>query len=122
MQAKQSSETRRSSRRDFIKSAAAGTALAANLSLIPNVYAAGSDVIKIGIIGCGGRGTGAVDNCLSSAPNVKLVAMGDAFKDHLDSCLNSRALKKHGDKIDGPESRRFVGLDAFEKVIASEAN
>jgi predicted dehydrogenase len=113
----------RSSRRDFLKTAAVGTtALAANLSLLSNVHAAGGDTIKVGIIGCGGRGTGAIDNVLSSAPGVKLVAMGDAFGDHLNACYNNRDVRKHADQIDVPPERRFIGLDAYQKVLGCDIN
>src|SRR4030095_2009154 len=86
------------SRRSFIKIstvAAVGATIAPNLNAMAN--AAGSDTIKIGLIGCGGRGTGAAMNALFAAPGVKLVAMGDAFKDRLDE---SRAtlLSKVGDE------------------------
>lgn len=109
-------------RRGFLQTAAAsGTALAANL-MIPHVHAEGSELIKVGLIGCGSRGTGAADDVLSSAPNVKLVAMGDAFKDRLESSFNGRHIQKHKEKIDVPEDRRFVGLDAYEKVLATDCN
>src|SRR6266852_8581376 len=75
-------------RRDFIKTstvAAAGAALATSL-LPPNLYAKGDDEIKVGLIGCGGRGTGAIDNVLHSAPNVRIVALADAFQDRAESC------------------------------------
>jgi predicted dehydrogenase len=111
-----------SSRRHFLKAAAAGTALAANLNLLANAHAAGSDEIRVGLIGCGGRGTGAADNCLSSAPNVKLVAVGDAFRDRIDYCLHHRDVRKHKDQVDVPERRKFVGLDAFEKVLSCDIN
>ena len=68
------------SRRDFIKTSTAavvGGTIASSLTSIPGAYAAGSDEIRVGVIGCGGRGTGAVDNVLSSAEGVRLVAMGD---------------------------------------------
>jgi myo-inositol 2-dehydrogenase / D-chiro-inositol 1-dehydrogenase len=109
------------SRRDFIKTSAAvvGTTLAANLINVPGAYAAGSDEIRIGLIGCGGRGTGAVENAFGSAPGVKLVAMGDAFKDRLN---DSRAnlMKKNADKISVKDENCYVGLDAYEKVIANK--
>ena len=76
-------------RRDFLKTTgvAAGAALAA--SLFPSgVHAAGSDAIKIGLVGCGGRGTGAADNALHSAPNVHVVALADVFEDRQDGCRN----------------------------------
>lgn len=117
---------RQANRRDFLKtSAVAGTALAANLSVLPNVHAAGSDTIKVGLIGCGGRGTGAGDNVLHSAANVEIVAIGDVFKFRVDSCRNhlmnraakDEAVKQLGNKVDLPEDRCFAGLDAYEKVI-----
>lgn len=119
------------SRRDFIKTGAvAGGALAANLTMLANVHADGSDEIKIGLIGCGGRGSGAADNALHAAPHVKVYAMGDAFKDRLEGChktLTNLAAKdtritELGNSVDVPPERRFVGLDAFEKVINSGAN
>ncbi|HMC64910.1 MAG TPA: Gfo/Idh/MocA family oxidoreductase [Gemmataceae bacterium] len=117
-------------RRDFLKTTAvAGTALAANLSLLSNVHAEGGDTIKVGLIGCGGRGNGAVENVLHAAPNVQIVAIGDVFKFRTDGCrkrllelAETDAVKKLGNKADVPEERCFVGLDAYEKVINSGAN
>jgi predicted dehydrogenase len=91
------------------------------LGNVPYVHAAGSDRIRVGLIGCGGRGTGAAAQAVSAAPNVKLVAMGDAFKDRLDGS-RTQLVKKYGDKIDVPPERCFVGFDAYQKVIASDAN
>ncbi len=119
----QSKETK-SSRREFIKTstvAAVGTAVASTLSGIPAVHPAGSDEIRVGLIGCGGRGSGAADNVLDAAANVKLVAMGDVFKDRLDDSLK-RLMEKKENKIDVPEERRFVGFDAYRKVLASDIN
>jgi predicted dehydrogenase len=118
-------------RREFLKTTAvAGTALAANMSLLHNVHAAGSDTIKVGIVGCGGRGSGAAINVLHSAPNVQIVAIGDAFKfrtDHLRKDLlglagKDETIKKLGNKVDLPEDRCFAGVDAYQKVINSDAN
>src|SRR5436305_10164628 len=120
---------RQHSRRDFLKTstlAAAGAAL--TTSLIPsNVHAAGNDTIKVGLIGCGGRGTGAADNVLHAARNVKIVALGDAFSDRAEKCRKSllaladdAEVKKLGNKVDLPPDRVFVGLDAFEKVLAGD--
>ena len=73
------------SRRDFIKvTAAAGTLAAAGLRA-PGVHAAGSDEIRVGLIGCGGRGTGAVANVVDSAKGVRLIAVGDAFADRIEA-------------------------------------
>ena len=55
---------------------------ALSATAIPSVHAQGSDTIKVGVIGCGGRGTGAAENCAESAPGVKIFAMGDLFPDH----------------------------------------
>jgi predicted dehydrogenase len=69
-------------------------------------------------LGWGGRGPGAADDCLNAAPGVQLIAMGDAFQDRLED--SHRKLKeKLGEKVDVPAERRFVGLDAYEKVLAS---
>ena len=70
------------SRRDFVK---AGGSTAALLASTPLAYAGGQEqTISVGLIGCGGRGTGAAENCLESSENVKIVAMGDMFKDRVD--------------------------------------
>jgi predicted dehydrogenase len=120
----QDSKDRKQSRRDFMKTttaAAVGSGLAAGFNTIPGAYAAGSDMIKIGLIGCGGRGTGAVINAFAAAEGVKLVACADAFKDRIDESL-AGLREKHADKIDCPPERQFSGLGAFEKVLASDAN
>jgi myo-inositol 2-dehydrogenase / D-chiro-inositol 1-dehydrogenase len=110
-------------RRDFLKgttTAAAGIALAGGLSLARSAYAAGGDELKIALIGCGGRGTGAAGDCLSSCANVKLVAVADAFADNAKGSLAE--LRKDEDlrkKIDVPEDRVFVGFDAYQKAIAA---
>src|SRR2546429_2162874 len=84
---KESVPSSQSTRRDFLRTTAvAGTALAANWSMIGNVHAAGGDTIKVGLIGCGGRGKGAAENVLDSAPNVKIHALGDVVKDRQDDC------------------------------------
>jgi predicted dehydrogenase len=117
-------EKPRPTRREFLKTsavAAVGGAVAAGWGAIPAVHAAGSDVIKVGLIGCGGRGTGAAEDAVTAAPNVKLVAMGDVFKDRIETSL--AALKKAvADRVDVPEERQFLGLDAYEKVLASDVN
>ena len=101
------------SRRGFLKT---GAATLAALGSAAHVHAAGNDTIRVGLIGCGsprgGRGRGAAENCVNAGPGVKLVAMADLFKDHLDYTLDYLS-KKHGkDKVDVAEDRRFVGWDA----------
>ena len=111
------------SRRRFLKqstTAAIGGALAATMPIAKTAHAAGSDVLRVGLIGCGGRGTGAAVQALSADPNVKLTAMGDAFADRLSDSL--RRLKKQSsiaDKLDVPHERRFTGFDAYQQVIQS---
>jgi predicted dehydrogenase len=88
------------------------------LSMTQPVHAAGSDLLKVGLIGCGGRGTGAAIQALSADENVKLWAMGDAFEDRLES--SHKTLQKTENvaaKIDVPQERRFTGFDAYQQVI-----
>ena len=98
--------------------AAAGAALAGGLSLARSAHAQGSDVIKIALIGCGGRGTGAAINALNNTAtsNVKLVAMADAFRGSLDNSLRS-IQSRCPDRVDVPEDRKFVDLDGYQKAI-----
>lgn len=120
-----------SNRRSFLKATAltaAGAALSSE-ALLPQIHAAGSDEIRVGLIGCGGRGTGAIENVLHAAKGVKIVAIGDVFKDRVESCRN-RALqiandpkvKELGNSVDLPESRCFAGLNNYQDVINSDAN
>src|SRR2546428_6718206 len=107
-----------SSRREFLKGASVG--LAASSLGIPLVHAAGDDVLKVGLIGCGGRGTGAAEQALKADRNVRLVAMGDAFGDRLEKSLKVlQADSSIAQKIDVPPERRFVGFDAYKEVIAA---
>lgn len=111
------------SRRQFLKTSGAAVvtgAIAAHEWIPSHVHAAGSDTLRVGLIGCGGRGTGAAAQALNADPNVKLVALGDAFSDRLESSLET--LKKQKDiaaKIDVPPARCFVGFDAYRDVLAS---
>jgi predicted dehydrogenase len=107
-------------RRDFLKSTAiAGGAMAA-ASLMSRAYAGGDDTIRVGWIGCGGRGTGAVLNALLADKNVKLVAAGDAFKDRLDNGLKViESNAKVKEKVDVVPEKQFVGFDAYKQVIDS---
>ncbi len=106
------------SRRDFLKTSTAATI---GLGMMTNAHAAGSDTIKVGLVGCGGRGSGAAEDICKAAGtsyNIKLHAMGDAFEDHLRNCRDR--LKNHEDikeKFDVADDRCFVGFDAYQKVI-----
>jgi len=108
-------------RREFLKTstvAAVGGAVTAGAGFLPNAHAAGSDTVRIGMIGCGGRGTGAATNAAEAAENVKIVAMADAFKDNLE---NSRSnLQKLGKQYAVDNDHAFVGLDAYKKLLECE--
>ncbi|MFN7804552.1 MAG: twin-arginine translocation signal domain-containing protein, partial [Planctomycetaceae bacterium] len=109
------------SRRDFLKasSAAAGGVLAGSLAIAPRAYAAGNDVLRVGLVGCGGRGTGAAAQELNADPNVRLVARGDAFADRLEGSLASLKETGLGDKIAVDSDHKFVGFNAYKQVIDS---
>ncbi|HPS55975.1 MAG TPA: Gfo/Idh/MocA family oxidoreductase, partial [Sedimentisphaerales bacterium] len=111
-------------RRDFMKASAAFS-LAAMTTPMNKVFAAGSDKLRIGLIGCGGRGTGAVGDCIKAADNVEIYAMADLFKDRIDNAINlmkvgSDWIQKVEDpsKINITEERCFSGFDAFQKLLA----
>ena len=110
------------SRRDFLKtSVAAGAILAAPAILPGRLFATdNAETLRIGLIGCGGRGTGAAANALKADPNVALVAMGDAFPDRLDNSLKAlRNEPEIASKVKVTPDKCFVGLDAYQKVLAS---
>lgn len=104
------------SRRTFLTSAA-GTTLAASVVFPGGVHAAVNDTIKIGLVGCGGRGTGATINAMTVDPQVKLVAMGDAFEDRIQLSLASLKKSKIAEQVDVKPEDCFVGFDAYQKVI-----
>ncbi len=121
-------------RRDFVKTSSAlvvgGATLASGLNIARAAHAAGDDEIKIAVIGCGGRGTGAATQALLTEGKVTLWAMADAFDGRLQSCLKKveRKIKKDAEagkenaktaKIDVPPERQFTGLDAYQKAIDS---
>ncbi len=117
------------SRRDFLKTTAvaAGAAVASQLT-VPTVHAAGSDVIKVGVIGCGGRGSGAADDVLHSAKGVTIHALGDVFQFQADGARNRlknaaerKEIKDLGNSVD-VEGRCFSGLDAYKQVLDSGIN
>src|SRR5215204_1926606 len=114
------------SRREFVRNT---SILAGGALILPNLaganfFSGGNDVIKVALIGCGGRGTGAAIQALLSKQNVKLVAMADAFRDQLDNCYKnitrvneddpSKTVK---DRVDVPEERKFTGFDGYLKAI-----
>jgi predicted dehydrogenase len=104
-------------RREFLKqsgSAVAGVALAS--TIIPHVHAAEDNTIKIALVGCGGRGTGAAANALSTKGPKKLVAMSDVFDYRLDASLKNLS-GQFAQDVDVPKDRQFLGLDGYKKAI-----
>lgn len=121
--------TLKTTRRKFVKQS---SLIAGGLMAVPilgrgtNFFSGSSGEIKVAVIGCGGRGTGAAFQALQSKQNVKIVALADAFKDRLNDCYNKLMTEDLSDmgikgnfkaKVDVPESRRFVGFDAYQKAI-----
>ena len=104
------------SRRDFVKTAAAAAFAAAVPARFP-VFAAGSDAIRVGVIGCGGRGTGAAIDCLTAAPGVEIVALGDLVPDRVESAL-ARLTQEFPGRVKVPATRCFTGFDNYQHVCA----
>src|SRR5438045_1931374 len=104
-------------RREFLRtSALVGGALAMPALLPGKGFASeNSDTLRIGLIGCGGRGSGAASQALTADKNVVLVAMGDAFEDRLQSSLKNLQAS-HPEKVKVAADKCFVGLDAYQKV------
>ena len=107
-----------SSRRDFLKKTTRIAAASAVITQVaPRIYAASDNTIKVALVGCGGRGTGAVGNALSvkNGP-IKLVAMADVFEDQLKNSYQNLK-KQFPDKVDVPEDCKFIGFDAYQKAM-----
>ena len=108
------------SRRDFVRTSTAAVAGAALVppALAPALYGApraDREPIRVGLIGCGGRGTGAAANAIEAADEVQIVALGDVFGDRLMGCLGH--LESLGARVDVPRERRYVGFNAYKGVI-----
>jgi predicted dehydrogenase len=108
-------------RRDFLLRSAGAASLLAGSPLVPPVHARGSATIRVGLVGCGGRGTGAAANCVASAPGVELVAMGDLFDDRLKGSYETLQ-QELGAAFKVTPERAFSGFDAYAKVIASDVD
>jgi myo-inositol 2-dehydrogenase/D-chiro-inositol 1-dehydrogenase len=109
------------SRRDFLKTGA-GVALSGtlglNVGLSAGLYAAGNEILKVGLVGCGGRGTGAAREALKADPQARLVAMGDAFPEQIEASLESlKGVKDIGERVVVDSDFRFAGLEAYKHVI-----
>jgi predicted dehydrogenase len=107
------------SRRQFLQTSAAAAVTLTGAAAV-QAHVAGGDTLRVGLIGCGGRGTGAAAQALNADPDVKLVALGDAFMNKVEKCLtNLQDDKKIAGKMDVPPERRFAGFDAYQHVIAA---
>ena len=109
------------SRRDFIRKSsmmvAGGAIVGGALNMARAAHSFGSDTIKIGLIGCGGRGTQAAVQAMNTeGGEVKLVALGDVFADRVTSAYRG-AKGAHPSKVDVPADRQFSGFDAYKKVL-----
>ena len=112
------------SRRDFLqKSSAAvvGGSLAATLGAARTVHAAGSDILKVGLIGCGGRGSGAAVNAMRAEDNLQLVALADAFEDQLDHCKEILQ-RQIGKKYAVNDEHCFIGFDAYKQLLETDVD
>lgn len=109
------------SRRQFLQSsstAVVGSVVAPYVGLSTSLSGQNAETIRVGLVGCGGRGSGAANQAMKADSNIRLTAMGDVFPQRLQSSLN--ALKKEEpDKVDVDPEKQFIGLDAFQKVIDS---
>lgn len=109
-------------RRDFLKTASLGAVGTSELMNSGNfAYAAGSDTIQVGVIGCGGRGSGAAVDSVKSSDGIEIAAMGDLFRDRLEESREN--LKEAiGDKLTVTEETSFVGFDAYKKVLETDVD
>lgn len=117
-------QAREVSRRDFLRTSAAVALAGSATANSSQAQAVGSartgGTLRVGLVGCGGRGTGAAAQAMSADSNVRLVAMGDAFEDRLNTSLATlRKQEEIAEKIEVAPDRCFVGFDAYEKVIGS---
>lgn len=108
----------RSSRRTFLMNTAGSAAALTSVNLMTTAHAAGTDSLKVGLVGCGGRGTGAAEQALTADPNVRLVALADAFQDRIDESLAQlKQASQVASRIDVPRDRQYTGFDAYKAVI-----
>ena len=120
----------KNSRREFVKTSALLTGGVMTMPLLSkaNFFSGADDTIKVALIGCGGRGTGAAMQACLTKQNVKIVAMADAFRDRIDNCYKSLTVddinegsgtpKNIKNRIDVPEERKYIGFDGYKKAMA----
>ena len=110
-----------STRRDFLKTTLAAGATLGGLALSRSAHAAGSDVLRVGLIGCGGRGTGAAGNALNADANAKIVALCDLFPERVESSLRGLTAQ-YKERVDVPAERCFTGFDGYKKLLQSDVD
>jgi len=113
----------RPSRREFLKTSAValGAAAAGSLAIERSAHAAGDDVLKFGLIGCGGRGAGAAANAMNGHPKNVLVAMADVFEDKVRGSRD-RLKQMKPDQVSVDDAHCFAGFDGYQKVIQSDVS
>ncbi len=116
------SDNQNKSRRSFLKTSAVGTVagVVAAQIISPRAFADEKTVLKVGLVGCGGRGTGAARDTLSGDPNCKIVAMGDLFREKAEASLKNLQATEYKDRVDVDSDKIFDGFDAYQKVLNSD--
>lgn len=109
------------SRRRFLESSAAvaGMSLGLGGRLARSAHVAGGEVLKVGLIGCGGRGLGAAVQALTADPNTRLVALADAFADYVQRAVQTLGKSPVADRVTVDADHQFSGFDAYRNLIAS---
>ena len=111
------------SRRQFLQtSAAAGAGVVLGGSIARMAHAAGGETLRVGLVGCGGRGRGAAVQALTADPGAKLVALADAFEDHVETSVEIFKKNAVADRVDVDADHRFAGFDAYQKLIDSDVD
>lgn len=122
-------ETTKATRRGFLKTSSAAASVAAvslgtsSLSLARSANVAGRDTIKLGLIGAGGRGTGAAIQAMNTASgnNVELHAVADVFENRADQAIE-QAVEQHGEKVKVNDDMKFIGLEGYKRILDSEVD
>ena len=115
-------DKKNTSRRDFVKTtstAAAAASVLSGLSAVQAAHTSFDETIRLGMIGCGGRCTGAAEQAMNTAGPTKLIAMCDAFQHRLDGSLKTLS-RKHKDKVDVPAERQFTGIEGYKKLLETD--
>lgn len=110
------------SRRHFLKTStavAAGSSILTGLNAVNAAHVSYDETLKIGLVGCGGRGRGAAEQAMNTEGSTQLIAMADVFDDNLQGAL-SQLQRAHKDKVNVPKERQFVGVDAFRNVMEQD--